>query len=183
MRKHPKIDLTLFAEAPPLDPLPPWTCEDVLEFIPSGSAGLDGITSEWLAAARFDTLRRLALLLSQADLGRTPSFWKYGRVTLIPKGPDAEPTDLRPITVLPTTYRVWSRRHARHLNKWLASWKPGGLTGAMPDHGASDLARVVMSLISDAALGSAHPSVALSMEQEKCFDRSTLTLFVILRRS
>ena len=70
----------------------PWTPEDVLENMPTGNAGLGGVTVEWLRGFPIADLQRLADLLTAADEGRRPKIWNYASVTtLSPKGPDSDP--------------------------------------------------------------------------------------------
>ena len=80
------IDLSLFDNAPPYTAPPLWTAEDILCFLPGGSPGLDGQTSDWIEGLHLDALRRLADLLNLADRGLSPSFWNFGRVTHSQRG-------------------------------------------------------------------------------------------------
>ena len=48
MRARPPLDLTLFDGAPLIERVAPWTPEGVLENMPTGNAGLAGVTVEWL---------------------------------------------------------------------------------------------------------------------------------------
>ena len=170
LREQQPIDLSLFDGAPPPPCLEPWTAELVLEFLPSGSAGLDGMSAEWLQALHHDSLSRLVILLNLADAGYIPTFWRAARVTMIPKeGADA--SDRRPITVLAVTYRLWAKRKANCLNRWLSQWRPFGLSGAMADVGVGDVLWDVTGDIDDARCGRRGPLFLLSLDQRKCFDR------------
>ena len=92
MRARPPLYPTLFDGAPPIEQMAPWAPKDFLENMPTGNAGLDGVTTEWLQQLPIADLQRLANLLTAADEGRTSKLWNYARVALIPKGPDAYPT-------------------------------------------------------------------------------------------
>ena len=170
-RQREPLDLTLFTDAPPLPPMSPWSPELVLEFLPSGTAGLDGQSAEWLQSLHNDSLTRLALLLDAADDGRLPRFWSVARVTLIPKGDGSSPSDRRPITVLPICYRLWAKRRAHLYNGWLATWRPHGLSGAISGVSCPDVLWEVMGALDDARMGRRRPAYVLSLDQEKCFDR------------
>ena len=113
-------------------------------------------------------------VLSCSDKGCTLSFWKRARVTLIPKDDDSPPSDRRPITVLSVTYRVWAKRHASHLNLWLSTWEPHGLSWAGSNTSCPDVLWEVVGLLSNAGLGHRAPAFVLSMDQAKCFDRLDL---------
>lgn len=87
------------------------------------------------------------------------------------KGPGSAPDDLRPLTVLSTTYRCWARRHARLVNNWLDTWAPIVLVGARHNVGAADVLRLVHSKIDAAVCGDAKPLHILSLDQSQSFDR------------
>ena len=152
-RPRSPIDLSLFSDAPPIDPLSAWTPEVILEHLPSGNPGLDGHTTEWIQHLSVQSLGFFADLLNAADRGVVPSFWSFARVTLIPKGPGSDADDCRAITILAVSYRLWAKRHARHLTHWLNSWKPAGLTGAVPNLGAADQLWTIQSILDDARCG------------------------------
>ena len=97
------IDLSLFDNIPDYAPPASWTTEDILMYLPSGAAGLEGHSTDWIESLHSDSLKGLTLPLDEADKGRMPTFWQRARVSLKPKGPDAKPNDRRPITVLPVT--------------------------------------------------------------------------------
>ena len=170
-RVSPPIDLAAFQSATPFVPPGPWTVGDILQFLPSGSAGPDGATSLWLSQCHFDSLGRLTKLNDWADVGVVPSGWSQARACFIPKSADAPPNDLRPITVLSILYRLWARRHSAAINLWLASWAPPGLMGAMKNRSASTATNQATDLIDAAAMGIDPTLFLLSLDQAKCFDR------------
>ena len=153
----------------------PWQAEHVLEFLPDGASGIEGHATKWIEHLHRDSLERLAQLLTAADQGRLPHFWSMARVTLIPKGPDAPPDERRPLTVLPVTYRLWTRRHTAALTTWLMAWKPAGLVGAVPRHSCPDVLWELQAHLAQARVGRVPPAFVLSMDLEKCYDRLDLT--------
>ena len=74
-----------------LDTLPPgcWTPEAILENLPSGAPSLDDQTVKWYNSLSLVSLSNLAILLDRCVGGVVPSWWRYARVTLIPKPGDA----------------------------------------------------------------------------------------------
>ena len=95
-------------------------------------------------------------------------------MSLIPKSADSPPGDLRPITILSITYRIWARRHAASLNKWFAQWADEGLLGAMPHRSAAAASQRVVLAIDRARSGLSDPIFILTLDQSKCFDRISL---------
>ncbi len=68
-----------------------------------------------------------------------------GFTTLIPKGdsPPTAPTELRPITVLSTIYRLWSRIRVKQVSKtWESIWHHG-IWGGRPGRGPEPLLYVL----------------------------------------
>ena len=172
--QRPPIDFSLLPDLPAFERPGPWTPEHVLEFLPDGACGLDGHEGQWLAALHYDSLVRLARLLDAAGEGRLHRLWANSRFTLIPKGPDSPPSERRPLAVMPTTYRLWAKRHAAELTRWLMQWKPAGLAGAVPGHSCPYVLWQLQADLAKARLGSADPCFVLSMDLGKCFDRLDL---------
>ena len=169
-----RFDLSLLPSVPAFSPLGPWCAEHILEFLPDGASGIEGQSVAWLEHLHKDSLDRLALLLTAADAGRLPGFWAQARVTLIPKGPDSPPGDRRPLTVLPVTYRLWTRRHTVHLTQWILAWKPPGLAGAVPRHSCPDVLWELQAKLAEARVAQTDPAYVLSLDLEKCYDRLDL---------
>lgn len=61
-------------DLPAYEAITGWSCEDVLEHIPSGSAGPGGVTGQDLQNLHCDSVEALARLLSEADKGRLPCY-------------------------------------------------------------------------------------------------------------
>ena len=166
------VDTSFFDKLPKLPPLPRWTAEDVLQHLPSGAPGLDGHQCEWLQQLSIDSLVRLASLFDLADKGVMPPEWRVARVTLIPK--QGEAVERRPLTILSTLYRAWARRHAAHINHWIAQHRPAGLTGATCDRAACEAIWHTHGLIQQARAGKRSPLYILSMDLAKCYDHLDL---------
>ena len=173
-RQCSQIDLSLFGNIPPLPPSAGWTAADILSFMPKGAPGVDGITTAWLRQCHSDSLDALCSLFDLADCGQTPSCWAQARTTLIPKSADSPPGDLRPITVLSITYRIWGRRHASRVNSWMETWAAEGLLGALPHRTAAAAAHRATVQIDRAKAKLRDRLFVLTLDQSKCFDTISL---------
>ena len=113
-----------------------------------------------------------SLLRTVERIGKWPSALISGFTTLIPKSADpvCSPTDLRPITVLSSIYRVWARIRARQLGKhWQDGWAHDGMFGGRQGRGCEPLLfQVALDLegaSDDTLVG------GLSFDLAKAFDR------------
>ena len=95
-------------------------------------------------------------------------------VAMLPKDGTAAPDDRRPLTIMSITYRMWAKRHARHINDWLATWKPQGLSGAAKHHSCTDVLWQVQMELCKARTGKRGAAYILSLDLAKCFDRLDL---------
>ena len=107
-------------------------------------------------------------LLDRLGTGQFPKFLLQERVVCIPKN-DGSP-DSRPLTVMSCTWKMWSRRSARHTGIRMDCSMPPSIFGARPCAAASDgawklLMDVGESRISDQGL------TILTLDQIQCFDR------------
>ena len=96
-------DMRCFQNLPARSPAEKWTKEAVHAHTSEGSAGPDGMTSEFSHTLEDNSFDRLIELLDKADSGHLPEFWREARGVMIP--PESDPSDRRP--------RLWARR-TRH---------------------------------------------------------------------
>ena len=75
---------------------------------------------------------------------------------------------------LHTCYRMWSRKHAHALLKWLNSWAPSSLVGSRRGFSADATAQDVAGIINRARAGERPPLYVLSLDQSKFFDTLSL---------
>ena len=83
---------------------------------------------------------------------------------LIPKSPESPPSDRRPSTVMDACYRIWSRKHAHALLKWLNSWAPPSLVGSRRGFSANTTTQEVAGIINRARAGERPPLVEYILE-------------------
>ena len=86
---------------------------------------------------RITEIKALALAISERmfvlvnlveEQGRWPKALTLGLASMIPKGEGLGPTDLRPITVMPTLYRLWSATRVAAVAGRLGLAVPPGLS-------------------------------------------------------
>eukprot|EP00974_Lingulodinium_polyedra_P122171 11181795-Lingulodinium_polyedra.AAC.1 len=93
--------------------------------------GLDGRYAGELAFLPDEILQMLADILDAVEAaGVWPGVGPEG--LLLPKagGDGLDPTQRRPIWLLPMAYRVWAAGRARDVSAWITSWGGGALRGA-----------------------------------------------------
>ena len=174
------IDLAAFRGIPIYEAPAKWTAAEILVALPGGAPGPDAVAGGWLAEIHFDAIDRLAVLLNEADRGRTPKFWRQARVALIPKEGTHE---LRPITVMSVLYRVWASRHASHISRWMSIWAPKGLRGAMPGRSAATTAWEAAGRVDAVRAGDICPQCIMVLDQRQCFDRLHTKNFVAIAKT
>ena len=135
----------------------PWSPSLIRQFLPSGSAGMDGWTGDVLRALDDKALLGLALLLDCADAGQVPSFRSGARSVGIPKEGTHEK---RPLTILSSFYRCWATRQARSISSWVDPYLPA----------AADCSWKLQLALDDAKV-QRRCRVVLSLGQRQCFDR------------
>ena len=178
------LDATLLPEAPAYLDMEDWTPVVILRWIPSASAGPDGISGQWIRDLHEDGLNGLVALLNAADKGRRPTFWSEARLTTIPKD-GVDPLDRRPLTICSTTYRLWARRHAAIAAQWLHGWAKPTIVGGRTGYAAQDTTWQLLELVENSTSGRKPPAFLMSLDQRRCFDRvhlSTLREVVHLLR-
>ena len=145
----------------------------------SASCGVDG----W----RADEVKRLPLQLLNAfadffnlveKTGKWPGGLLTALVTLIPKDDNPSPTNLRPITVTSTIYRLWACRRLKDIMVWQEKWALDSQHGFRPGHRTDDVLMELTSMIEETLLDDSKELFMLALDFQKCFDRvpQTLTL-------
>ncbi len=103
------------------------------------ASGPDGWTVSEFKALPGVFWEAAAVLLEQVEnLGRWPAQLDHSLVALLPKPGARSPGDLRPISLLPVFYRIWSAARQEDLRAWAVG--PGGGTFERFGRGALDAA-------------------------------------------
>ena len=146
---------------------------EVLESMPKpkSSPGLDGWRFSELAKLPVFPFHRLGQLLQCVEhQAKWPCKLLLARVVLLRKDLSGQPLRVRPIVVLPSVLRLWSRARFLALTAWQASWRPGELFGAVPNCSTTDITyRVLLQMEHSHAhnLG----AIQIMIDKTLCFDR------------
>ena len=77
----------------------------------------------------FDELARILTMVE--DVGVWPDGLFDAYIAMIPKTDgDATPLGQRPLSVLPTVYRIWASARMVQLERWFLSWVPDSVFSA-----------------------------------------------------
>ena len=118
------------------------------------ASGPDGLSVLLLRACRAELAEPLARLFTLALRTELPPLFKQGKTILLPKSKgqamSADPSDYRPITLLPALTRLLHKVVDTRLRAWLA--ENGGLspvqTGFWPGHSTLEQVAVLSTLAS-----------------------------------
>jgi exonuclease III len=150
--------------------------------MPPTSSGLDGWSQadlRALACAQPHVIEHLCQFLNTVErVGRWPKALYQAYTALIPKSeqPPDLATDLRPITVLGTVYRVWGRLRVGQLSGWQESWAHDELWGGRRGRGAEPLLLATALDIEEHG----NNMGGISFDLSKAFDRVPRELLIQL---
>ena len=103
------------------------------------------------------------------SVGVWPIGLTHAAVTLIPKNEGYDPMNMRPISVLPTAYRLWAAVRCKQCTEWQESWITHGQHGCRRGHGTSDaLLRLADDL--ECAFLEGVPMYGVALDFAKAFD-------------
>ena len=134
----------------------------------SSAPGCDGITFSELAELPEQVIAMLMNIV--ADLPAFPSWFMLSRTKALPKKLE-KPTaaDSRPITIMATIYRLWSKVTCRAILKVLANQLPLAITGMVPGRGAFDASYMLQTMLELA--GKKQQSIeGVTLDLRKCFN-------------
>ena len=119
-----------------------------------------------------ELLERLCQLFQHIEAtGIWPEALLHGLITMVPKeGGGLGPTDLRPITVMSSIYRLWSGSRVAQVLQWQELWISKHLVGFRQELGCED-AFWVTALKVEKALLEGEELSGLSLDFQKAFDR------------
>ena len=108
----------------------PITCVQVSSFIskflPSKATGIDGLGPRIIKMAGHILSPSIALLINKClEYGQFPSQLHYAKVFPIYKGgAKSDPSNCRPISILPTVSKIFEKHINHHLMSYLNKYKP-----------------------------------------------------------
>ena len=134
----------------------------------NSAPGIDGITF-----AEFDMippkyLKNLIEIVNNLD--SFPEWFMIAKTIPLPKvvdGPSA--SESRPITILPTIYRLWAKVTCTKLIRYLGTVLPSEITGFLPGRGAMNATYIMQSLFETAGIQQDSIS-GLTLDLKKCFN-------------
>ena len=134
----------------------------------NSAPGIDGITF-----AEFDMippkyLKHLIEIVNNLD--SFPEWFMIAKTIPLPKvvdGPSA--SESRPITILPTIYRLWAKVTCTKLIQYLGTVLPSEITGFLPGRGAMNATYIMQSLFETAGIQQDSIS-GLTLDLKKCFN-------------
>ena len=139
--------------------------------------GLDGwsvAALKSLANCSPELFDKLALLLGLVeDSGIWPQAFVTASVSLIPKDASQTaplPTDLRPLTILSSIYRVWAKARLPALVEWQEQWLPDQAWGFRPGRSAEGLFFCTSFLDMECAAAAGDVAAGISFDLRKAFD-------------
>ena len=88
---------------------------------------------------------------------------------MVPKGEGAEALKLRPLSVLPTVYRLWAGLRLGDAMKWQESWIHAEAYGFRTGRSAADAAALLQALL-ELARATGRSMSGAGLDYKKCFD-------------
>ena len=165
--------LRFLPQLPEFDPhISPWELEWVLKRLPRKKArGLDGFSYAELRALGPDLKSALLLLLSTITTSATwPARLCDATVALLAKVDDPQvAAHGRPITILASVYRVWSKCYTLKVLKHFLPWIPPTLYGSVPGRSSLDTAWTLQSAI-EQSLMNGHALAGVTMDLSKAYN-------------
>ncbi|OLP85587.1 LINE-1 retrotransposable element ORF2 protein [Symbiodinium microadriaticum] len=146
--------------------------EAVISKLLSGKArGMDGFSMPELKSfgpQEHDLLAQLFNTITAT--GEWPQALLSSFVALLAKVPHPQsPKDARPITVLPTLYRLWGKIMGAKIMRALLPYLPKDLFGSVPGRSASDAAWELQTALEQAACGG-DDIVGVSLDLSKAYN-------------
>ena len=146
--------------------------------------GLDGFSNNEVRAMSADMRSMLLTLFNTCtDTALWPRHLTGATVSLLSKVlQPMTPSDARPITILPTLYRVWAKCISVKAMRHLLPHLPDGLCGSVPGRCALDLAWELQAAVEE-ALATNQPLAGCSIDLTKAYNLiSRPVLFAIMER-
>ena len=103
------------------------------------------------------------------ELGVWPDRLAVGFISLVPKGEGADALKHRPLSVLPTVYRLWAGLRLGDAMKWQESWIHAEAYGFRTGRSAEDAAALLQTLL-ELARATGRSLSGTGLDYKKCFD-------------
>ena len=134
---------------------------------PNSAPGFDGITISELRMLPVPLLESLIQIVN--DMPSFPEWIMRAKTVPLPKGEIFAADMTRPITILPTIYRLWSKVCMQEILQKLANFLPPAITGMLPHRGALSACYDLQVMLEK--VRSEHSHLAgLTLDLRKCFN-------------
>ena len=144
--------------------------------------GIDAISAAELQSLPDDAIIHLGQILSGYTTG-FPAWLMIARTVALPKTSGVVmPSQIRPITILAQTYRLWSKVVCTAILRHFASAMPADITGLLKSRGPLDAAYRAQ-ILHEIALSQATMEGGFSLDLIKCFNTIGQTQAVALLQS
>ena len=173
---HQEPQALPFAALPHMPPLTGDLLLDVVRHIPRAKAqGLDAWSPDDFKALPREAFDDLAEVLTQVEAeGRWPQGLTGAIVALLPKKDDHGPLAQRPISLLPTVYRLWAAARGAILKERFARESHASAWGQGKGKGA-DAAAWMAAAQAELAAAGGYDAFAAYIDCEKCCDHISLS--------
>ena len=134
----------------------------------NSAPGIDGITFAELAMIPTKFLGNLIEIVNNFEC--FPEWLMLAKTIPLPKvveGPNA--SESRPITILPTIYRLWAKVTCTKILRFLGSILPSEITGFLPGRGALNSTYIMQSMFEFAGIQNSSFS-GITLDLRKCFN-------------
>uniref|UniRef100_A0A803T8M6 Reverse transcriptase domain-containing protein n=1 Tax=Anolis carolinensis TaxID=28377 RepID=A0A803T8M6_ANOCA len=163
------------------------TEEEILKAIKSldsnKTPGPDGFIAGFYKLGQPEMIKFLKKLMNQALQDKViPETWKEATIIMIPKE-DADPSETknyRPISLLNTDYKIFTKILANRLKKFLNGWIGEDQTGFLPSRTIKDNVRVILDAMEFYEQHNQREVGFLSVDAEKAFDNLNWNFFKLL---
>lgn len=159
--------------------------EAISKISPGKSPGLDGFTIEFFKAFLSKLIKPLLLMYNHAyATGKLPDSLELALITVLPKpGKDLNLcSSYRPISILSTDYKIFSKMLSLRLEKHIPNLIHMDQTGFIQGRSSFDNVRRLFNII-NASKAVDSPIIAVSLDAEKAFDRVEWPyLFEVMKR-
>uniref|UniRef100_A0A803TV15 Reverse transcriptase domain-containing protein n=1 Tax=Anolis carolinensis TaxID=28377 RepID=A0A803TV15_ANOCA len=158
-------------------------CKAIKSLDSNKTPGPDGFIAGFYKLEQPEVILFLKKIMNQALQDQViPESWKEAIITMIPKeGVDrSEVRNYRPISLLNTDYKIFTKILANRLKDFLDGWIGEDQTGFLPSRTINDNVRIIIDAVEFYEQHNQREVGFLSVDAEKAFDNLNWTFFKLL---
>ena len=129
--------------------------------------GIDGISIAELRMLPERLLESMVSLINNLD--KFPEWLMRAKTVPLPKSEKFLAKQTRPITILPTLYRIWAKVCVKEILQKLASVLPPSITGMLPQRGALNASYDLQAMLEEKRFLQT-PIAGVTLDLRKCFN-------------